>query len=109
MTGFMFPAQSRRMRASRNALAGRKRQKPVCCSSWLQRRPGFREFQQWPSVCAEVSEIYSSVEAGEILNETFKEVRSRRLKKCKVKSIKVPLVSARLEKPGKFHAFIWGE
>lgn len=49
------------------------------------------------------------MEVGEIFNEIFKEVRSRRLKKCKVKSIKVFLVSVRLEKFGKFYVFIWGE
>lgn len=42
----------------------------------------------------------------EILYETSKEAVSRRLKKCKLKSIKVPLVSARMGKPRKSYAFI---
>lgn len=42
----------------------------------------------------------------EMLYETSKEAVSRRLKKCTVKSIKVPLVSVRLGKPGKSYAFL---
>lgn len=52
--------------------------------------------QEWPSVCAGVSEIHSFVGAGEILYQIFKEVVSTRLNKCKVNSIKVVLVSVRL-------------
>ena len=108
VTGLVLPARTRRMRVSRKVLAARRRQKrqsqhPVAAD--CEGGPA-AESQQGPSVCARVSEIHSRVGAGEVLHETFTEVSSGALKKCKVKSIKVPLVGARAGEPGKLMLYL---